>query len=274
MERRVLVTGAGSGLGLATVLHLAEIGFTAIGLVPNAVEKKALLEAAHERGLDVEVLEADLADADGRTDLLAGMKLWALVNNAGYMNAGQLRDVPIHDARDQLEVMVLAPLDLTLQALGPMIAAGQGRIVNVTTSAVHTSTPLTGWYQACKAALRELNDALRVELLDTGVNVIDLEPGGYRTGIWARAEAELNDRRSGSDRPELYDRVLRRIGSAEPAMGEPDQVAQEVGKLLTSGQPPRHRRIGPGSGLLRFFDQAVPDRVWDRLVATTARTGR
>ena len=102
------------------------------------------------------------------------------------MNAGLALDVPIADARTQLEVMVLAPMDLTRRVLPYMLERGQGRVVNVTSAAVHTSTPFTGWYQACKAALRELTDALRAELEDTGVDLVDIEPGGFRTAIWTR----------------------------------------------------------------------------------------
>lgn len=132
----------------------------------------------------MEVVEADLSQPEGRRDHLAHLDLWGLVNNAGYMNAGQIRDVPIDDARRQIETMVLAPAELALQVLPGMIGRGQGRIVNVTSSAVHTTTPLTGWYTACKAALRQVNDSLRLEVAPCGVAVVDIEPGGYR--VWDR----------------------------------------------------------------------------------------
>lgn len=267
MIRAVLVTGAGSGIGLATALHLAGLGFAVTGLVPTAGQEADLRAAARQRGVDLEAIEVDLADADRRAGVATSLDLWGLVNNAGYMNAGLLRDVPVEDARRQLETMVLAPLDLVRQALPAMTARGHGRIVNVTSSAVHTSTPLTGWYAACKAALRELTDSLRVELDGSGVDVVDLEPGGYRTGIWSGAVAELHRRRVASDRPDVYDRVLGRLDGARRIMGDPDRVAVAVGEILTMGRPPAHVRIGPGAASLRLADTLVPDRVWDRAVS-------
>lgn len=273
MLRRVLVTGAGSGIGLATAVHLAGLGFAVTGLVPTGEEEDVLLRRAAGRGVAVEVVRADLSDPSQRVGLASDMDLWGLVNNAGYMNAGQIRDVPIDDARRQMEAMVLAPVDLARQALPSMVAKGQGRIVNITSSALHTSTPLTGWYQACKAALRELNDSLRLEVEPCGVHVVDVEPGGYKTGIWAGAGRELQARREHSTRPDLYDRVPARLDRAEELMGDPDRVAAAVGRAVTTGKPPPHVRIGPGAAWLRVLDRTVPDRLWDRVMSRLAGLG-
>jgi short-subunit dehydrogenase len=240
-------------------------------VVPDDEGAAALASEAARRSVIVERVVADLADPDVRAGLLRPLQPWALVNNAGYMNAGRIQDVPLDDARRQLELMVVAPVDLTRQALLGMIDRGQGRIVNVTSSAVHTSSPLTGWYAAAKAALRELNDALRLELNDTGVDVIDVEPGGYRTRIWDRAKVELQDRQLRSDRPELYHRALKHMDEARRWMGDPEDVGAAVAGVLTVGQPPRHVRIGPGARVLRTLDAVLPDRLWDRGAGLPAR---
>lgn len=270
MQRQVLVTGAGSGFGLDAAVRLARAGFAVTGLVRTAEDARALEDVALGERLEIDILVADLADPDQRRGLLDDRPLWGLVNNAGYMNAGQLRDVPIDDARLQIETMVLAPVDLARQSLPGMIDRGQGRIVNVTSSAVHTSTPLTAWYQACKAALRELNDSLRLEVAPCGIEVVDIEPGGYRTGIWSGAERELQERAEGTDRPEVYGRVLRRIRPARALMGRPGSVGQAVVDVLTTGRPPAHVRIGPGATWLRLADHVVPDRAWDPVMRRVA----
>lgn len=273
MDRTVLITGASSGIGLATALHAASLGFGVVGLVPDEEGGQALLAAAGRGGVHVDVLVLDLGDPAARRNVGGRVDAWALVNNAGYMNAGQIRDVSVDDARRQLEVMVLAPADLSRQLLKGMVERGQGRIVNVTSSAAHTSTPLTGWYAAAKAALREINDALRLELRGTGVDVVDVEPGGYRTGIWEGAKRELARRRSSAAEPDLYDRAISKLAPAEAMMGDPQEVAQAIGELLTDGAPPSHRRVGPGARRLRVADAVVPDRVWDAVVSAVARTG-
>lgn len=270
MRRHILVTGASSGFGLATASHLASAGFDVTGLVPDGEGADALAERAGVDGVRVATVVADLSDPGQRAGLVEGMDLWGLVNNAGYMNAGQLRDVPVDDARRQIETMVLAPMDLTRQALPAMIGRGQGRVVNVTSGAVHTSTPLTGWYSACKAALRELTDALRLEVGPCGVFVTDVEPGGYRTGIWPGALDELRLRRAGSDRKDLYDRVLDKLQAGFALTGDPADVARAVGEVCSVGRPPAHVRVGPGAATMRVVDEVLPDRVRDRLVSLMA----
>jgi len=266
-ERAVLITGAGSGFGLATALHLADLGFTVVGLVPDESEGSTVRRSARGRGAQVEITYADLADPDARAHALAGRDLYALINNAGYMNAGFLEDVPIEEARQQLEAMVLAPMDLVRRSLPHMLARGEGRIVNVTSAAVHASTPFTGWYQACKAALRELTDTLRLELVDTGIDVIDVEPGGFATGIWARGSIELRAHQAQSGRPEAYRRPLETINRFQSQMSEAEDVARVVGEVLTTAHPPAHVRVGPDAGPLRLVSDLVPDHMWDRAMA-------
>jgi len=215
----------------------------------------------------VEVVEADLADPAERQAAVADRHLYALVNNAGYLNAGLLRDVGIDEARRQLEVMVLAPLDLAQRALPHMLRRGEGRIVNVTSAAVHTSTAVSGWYQASKAALRELTDALRLELASTGIDVIDVEPGGFKTGIWGRGQVELAERRRHSAEPDAYRQAARAIERAEPKMGQPEEVATTIGQALTTAHPKVHYRVGRDAGPLRVVAELVPDRWWDRVSA-------
>lgn len=272
MERRILITGAGSGIGLATALHLAGLGFSVVGLVPDDEEAGRLCDAAGERRVDVATVTADLADPSARAHAAEGLALYALVNNAGYLNAGLLRDVAIDDARRQLEVMALAPVDLALRAIPAMLDRGEGRIVNVTTAAVHTATPFSGWYQATKAVLRELTDSLRLELAGSGLDIVDVEPGAMDTRIWPRAGAELRRRRSVSATPGGYRRALFVADRLAPLAPDPAAVARAVGRALIAGGPPAHVRVGVQAPLARAVSELVPDRLWDRLSSVVSGT--
>lgn len=91
MIRTVLVTGADSGFGRAAVLQSASAGFRAVGLVRDEEAEESLRSAAHQRDQEVETVVADLSDPRARSRAVEGLEPWALVNNAGYMNAGQIR---------------------------------------------------------------------------------------------------------------------------------------------------------------------------------------
>jgi NAD(P)-dependent dehydrogenase (short-subunit alcohol dehydrogenase family) len=273
--RRVLVTGAGSGIGLATTVRLATHGYEVVALVPDHWERRGVREAAGAAGVGTSVrpIVCDLADAEARADAVAGLEVYGLVNNAGYMNAGLVSDVSIQEARRQLEVMVLAPLDLAERLKPGMLAAGVGRIVNVVSSGVHTSTPFTGWYQAAKAALRELTDSLREELSSGPIRVVDVEPGGISTNIWPRAREELLTRREVSQWPERYDRPLALLQRVAARAGSAEEVAAAIERALDERRPRRHYRVGPGAQLLRLVSDVVPDVLWDPVVRAATRAG-
>lgn len=118
MVRTVLVTGANSGLGLATALHLASLGFRVVGTARSEEKAEVLAKAASDAGAEVETAILDVTDGEACEELVTRLEPRGLVNNAGYMNAGQVVDVPPEDALRQLHTMVVAPMRLA--ALAPI----------------------------------------------------------------------------------------------------------------------------------------------------------
>jgi short-subunit dehydrogenase len=265
MLRRVLVTGANSGVGLETALHLAELGFRVVGAARSEEKAESLAKAATDAGVEVETAVLDVADAQACEELVPRLDLWGLVNNAGYMNVGRVDDVPIEDAQRQLEVMVVAPIRLAKLALPSMRRRGEGRIVNVSSVAAHATAAMTGWYQACKHALSAVSDALRREVADDGIDVVLIEPGGLNTGIADKAKEDLRRRRPGSVAPAAYDRALTAIDKVRPFVGEPIAAARVIGDALTAGRPRARYRVGADAPVVQLIQTLVPERVRDRL---------
>ena len=212
MSKSVVVTGANSGIGLATALELAAAGYDVIGTVRNAEKAAQLSAGAAERGLGVRTVELDVADEDStregfaEVDRMTGGGPWAVVNNAGFAQAGAVEDVSAEAARYQLEVNLVAPARIAQLVLPGMRERGGGRIVNVSSIAGRVSTPLTGWYSASKHALEALSDALRIEVAQFGVKVVLVEPGGFGTGIW-EAGHDTFPTPEGSAYAHVYDRA-------------------------------------------------------------------
>lgn len=266
MQRSVLVTGANSGIGLATALHLADLGFGTIGAVRSDAKAEILAKAAADADVAVQPVVLDVADADACARVMAGLDLYGLVNNAGYYNVGTIADVPIDDALRQLEVMAVAPMRLARLALPGMRERGQGRIVNVSSTLAHTTSALTGWYQASKHALSAVSDALRVETAGFGIDVVLVEPGGIKTNIWRNAEDDLLRHRPGSASVTAYDRALSVLQALEGRMRLPAAVAEVIGTALTAGRPKTRYRVGVEATALRWAHALTPERVKDRLL--------
>jgi NAD(P)-dependent dehydrogenase (short-subunit alcohol dehydrogenase family) len=263
-DRAVLVTGANSGIGLATVLELARRGFRAVGSV-RSEEKAAVVEkAAADAGVAVETVLLDVDDAAACERVVPGLGLWGLVNNAGYALTGAVEDVGDEEAEALFQTMVHAPMRLVRLAL-PSLREQRGRVVNVSSIAGRVSTPFAGHYTGAKHALEALTDALRVEVAGDGVKVVLVEPGGFRTGIWEEFERDIAEReRQGSRFVGAYRRSLRAQQLVEPLMGDPEQCARAIATALTTRVPRARYLVGLDAQAANLAYRLTPTMIRDR----------
>ena len=266
MKRTVLVTGAGSGIGLASAVEAARLGFRAVAAVHRPEQVDGVHEAAGTAGAAVAVEVLDVTDDDAVAALVDREEPWAVVESAGYMNAGLVEDVPIEHARHQLDVMLLAPARLAQLVLPGMRRRGGGRIVVISSPLGEANLPFQGWYGACKRALGALTDALRVEVVDDAVDVVLIEPGAADTPLWDRARAELADRREGSTRPDRYDRAIVLLDEVRSRAADPTEVAAIVGEALHAAHPRYRYRTPTGALPFALGARLVPTSVRDRVV--------
>jgi NAD(P)-dependent dehydrogenase (short-subunit alcohol dehydrogenase family) len=185
----VIVSGASTGIGAATVELLAQEGWIAFAGVRNETDA-ARLAAVHPNIWPILLDVGDRASIDGalKSVLAAGIPLRGVVSNAGIAVGGPLEHLPIDEIRRQFEVNVFGALALAQAAL-PHLPEGRGRIVFVGSISGRLATPYLGPYSASKFALRAFSDALRVELAPVGIGVSLIEPGSVKTPIWRKGRA-------------------------------------------------------------------------------------
>jgi NAD(P)-dependent dehydrogenase (short-subunit alcohol dehydrogenase family) len=212
----------------------------------------------------VETVVLDVRDAERCRAIVNRLRPWALINNAGFSDVGAIEDVSDEEARNQLETMVVGPIRLARLALPHMRAAGQGRIVNISSIYGLTTTPFSGWYQASKHALEAASDALRVEVARDGIRVILIEPGGVNTNIWEEMKADLT-RRAGSSYETEYRRVLTLLAPYKAFMTEPVSVAGVIGRALTARSPRARYLVGRDAQGIAVAQSLVPTAVRDRI---------
>ena len=258
----VLVTGANSGIGLATVLEVARRGFLTYGSVRSEAKAEAVEKAAADAGVEVRTVQLDVSDAAQCEEVVAGLRLYGLVNNAGYGLTGAIEDVPDDEVRQHLETMVVAPMRLARLALPSMREHGGGRIVNVSSIAGRVSVPLAGWYTASKHALEAASDALRVEVARDGVKVSLVEPGGFKTGIWEEFDRDV-ERRQGSAYEDGYRRTKRLVGLTTPIMGDPAHVAKAIAGAVAARAPRARYLVGLDAQAINLVTKMTPTPIQD-----------
>ncbi|MEW1905452.1 SDR family oxidoreductase [Streptomyces sp. NPDC086147] len=272
MQRSVMVTGATSGLGLATALRLASVGYEVIATARSDHQADRLRAAAAERGVRLSVVLLDVADASACRHVVdqvaeeGGGVPWALVNNAGIPLAGAVEDIDDEAVRHLLEVNVLAPARLARLLLPAMRRRGGGRIVNISSLGGRITAPGMGWYCAGKAALGAVNDALRMEASPAGVQVVLIEGGGYASNIWNKAADDLRELATDGRSPfaGMYRAAEAplRAGAMLPA---PEPVARAVERALGAARPRARYVIGARTRVRMVADALIPPRVSDHV---------
>jgi NAD(P)-dependent dehydrogenase (short-subunit alcohol dehydrogenase family) len=202
--KTALITGAGRGIGRAIALGLADAGAGLILLARSAGqldETRTMLLGRGAEAARIRVVAVDLGDEEQR-DRAAGAAIEAarvdiLVNNAATVEPlGVTASIPAAELRRAFELNVIAPAELTAAVLPGMLAAGWGRIVNVSSGIAARPGSMVGGnaYAATKAALEAHTVNLAAELSGTGVTVNAYRPGGVDTAMQAWIRGQDPDR--------------------------------------------------------------------------------
>jgi len=196
--RKMLVTGASSGIGYDIALVMAGLGVKTALLARRQALLDNLASAIRDQGGDAMVLAADISRREEVHRAVARAlsefgHIDILVNSAGIMEPGMVETMDPQSLQRMLDVNLLGTLH-TIQELTPaMRRAGSGHIVNIGSLAGRRGMPPLGGYSATKFALVGLTEALRVELFGTGVHVALVMPGVVDTPM-IRSDAQLEHR--------------------------------------------------------------------------------
>jgi NAD(P)-dependent dehydrogenase (short-subunit alcohol dehydrogenase family) len=183
--KRVLVSGAGRGLGRALVAALAAAGAREVVAGTRKPEARATLEAL---ALSVTPVQLDVT-SDSDVAAVAQMgTMDILINNAGFAGFGNPLTMSFDDIEQELAVNYIGVLRLTRAIVPAMIAQGDGMIVNIATAFSKVNLPLIGTYCATKSALLSLGQAMRAHLAGTGVRVITVLPTTIDTDMSSGAD--------------------------------------------------------------------------------------
>ena len=212
MRKSVIVTGASSGIGKATVIKLIESGYQVFGLARRYDKLVTLFSSEsiskENKKEDLYIpIEFDITKPETFNDILGTIlsrasenTVYGLVNNAGYVEPGAIEDISMNNLRDQFETNFFGLVGFTKKILPLMMTGrnkeeegGGGRIVNVSSLAGLISLPLIGAYSATKYALEAVSDALRIEVWNKNIKIITINPGVIETDIYDVLKTRRDD---------------------------------------------------------------------------------
>ncbi len=270
-----VITGASTGIGLATAKHFIAQGYHVFGSVRKSADAERLTQ---QLGNGFTPLLFDVRDADAinkaaglvRTHL-KGHTLQVLVNNAGIAIGGPLLHQPIDEFRQHIEINLIGALTV-IQAFAPLLGADRtlqgkpGRIINVSTMGGKIGAPFLGAYAAAKHGLEGMSESLRRELLLYGIDVIIIGPGGVITPIWDKAEQQDPTTYSHTDYVPAMKKFLAIMLNDGRNGLTAEYIAKVIYKASTVDSPRVRYALVKGKFVKYTLPLLLPKRWVDRLI--------
>jgi NAD(P)-dependent dehydrogenase (short-subunit alcohol dehydrogenase family) len=270
LNSSVVVTGASTGIGRATVLELVSAGFRVFGTVRREADAESLRKQFPDVVTPVlmDLLDGDSVRAAGELIKATG-PLFGLVNNAGAAFPGPLETIPIEVFRRQIEINLTAQL-LVTQVMLPALhrsaeEIGDARIIMIGSIGGRLAGPMMGGYSAAKHGLVGLSSSLRAELAPFKIKVVLIEPGAIATPIWWRGMATGEELQSldpdGNARYADQIATATRMGKRAESSGLDASVpAKIILETLRSANPRPRQVVGREAKVIAALIRVLPFR--------------
>jgi NAD(P)-dependent dehydrogenase (short-subunit alcohol dehydrogenase family) len=269
MASVAVVTGANSGIGRATAIHLAASGYSVVGTVRNRGRATKLGAIAADRGVEVELVELDVADDEsvrrGFEDILertGGVDV--LVNNAGVGGNGVVEETHPSDYLDVMNVNLCGAVRCAQAVLPGMRERGSGAIVNITSVAGRVGALAQSPYVASKWALEGISEGMAQELAPFGIRVVIIEPGITKSAIFAKS-VDYPNATGAYEAP--YQRMFQMYATGIPIATDPFEVADVIHHAVTTDEPRLRYVTSWGAAELIKGRERMTDADWVALGA-------
>jgi NAD(P)-dependent dehydrogenase (short-subunit alcohol dehydrogenase family) len=266
----VLVTGASSGFGRATAQRLVDAGMVVYGTSRKATDRSQ--ESAALRMLAMDVCD-DASVAEGVARIIAEQgRIDVVVNNAGISVCGSIEDTSIEEAQLQLDTNFFGALRVIRCVLPHMRRARRGKIINVSSIGGLMGLPFQGLYSASKFALEGLTEALRMEVKAFGVDVVNVNPGDFHTGM--TSNRIFTQHAATRDYAEQLAATLAVYEHDEINGSDPVLVAELIEKLISTSSPKVRYLVGMRAQKAgAWLKRVVGSRSFERVMQQHCKIG-
>lgn len=240
---KILVTGAGTGLGKLMALALANKGYQVIATVHSLEQVALLKQTALENKVELTVEKLDISDVLDREKAFK-WNVDVLINNAGIAETGPLAEIPMEYFRRNFEVNVFSTLALTQGIVQQMVHRGiAGKVIFISSIAGIITKPLTGPYCATKHALEAIAEVMSEELKDHNIQVSLVNPGPYDTGF---NDAQMQEMKKWYNPQKNFTRLTEDSFKFPLKQYQPDELIERIVQIV-SGEVQLFRNLLPES---------------------------
>lgn len=244
----IVITGASSGIGLATALRLAKEGNKVYGISRNEFSSdkfSCLVGDVNDESRMVSLFD-EIEKREGRID--------ALINNAGFGIAGAIADTKKENVEAIVNTNLTAVISLSGKIIPYLQRTGGGNIINISSVGGIVPLPFQACYSATKAGVEIFSRALAGEVKQDNIKVTAVLPGDTKTGF---TKARIIDEKQDSTYNGRMKKSVGRMAHDEQHGKSPDTVAKVISKVLKSKRPPLRKTVGFMSKFEVFLTRIV-----------------
>jgi NAD(P)-dependent dehydrogenase (short-subunit alcohol dehydrogenase family) len=260
-----VVTGANSGIGRATAIHLAQQGHDVYGTVRSVDKAGKLLAMATDAGVEINLVELDVADDDsvhaGFARILdeTSGRVDVLVNNAGIGGNAVAEECPPSTYLEIMNVNLCGAVRCLQQVLPGMRARHGGTIVNITSIAGRIAALAQSPYVTSKWALEGLSEGLAQELAPFGIRVVIIEPGVTKSAIFAK-NIDAPNQTGAYDAH--YRRMFQFYAAGHAQATDPFEVGRLIHHAITTDEPQLRYAVSWAGPEIIAGRQRMSDEAW------------
>ena len=271
-KKVILITGASSGIGYDAAQTLAQQGHR-VYAAARRVERMEPLKTVGVQVISMDVTDEASMQKGVESVIQAEGRIDVLINNAGYGYFGAIENVPMEEARKQLEVNVFGLARLTQLVLPYMRKQRSGRIINTSSIAGKMVFYMGGWYNVTKYSVEALSDALRMELKPFGIDVVMIEPGAIKTDWGVIAARHLMESSVGTAYEQIGTQWAKNMDWFYKTnwLSSPKVVTKAICRAVNSRRPKARYCRGRISITGRVFHALLPARWWDAIMRLGGR---
>jgi NAD(P)-dependent dehydrogenase (short-subunit alcohol dehydrogenase family) len=271
MNQSVLITGASTGLGFATALHLAKNGFQVYATSLSRDDRLLIEDAAQAADVSLRFLQLDITDKESIHAAIEQVVaecggIFALVNNAGTRLRGCFEDLEDKEIRRLFMTNVFGTMSMTRAVLPHMRRASCGRIIMITSVAGKMGSFGLSAYCASKFSQEGFTESIAQELVPFGIRLVIIEPGIINTEAWTTnrviAKGAANHRSPYFDWFQRMEALSDQLVQSSSTTTQ--DIARMVEKSLRAKRPKLRYMVGKRAKVIFMLRKYLPGEIFDR----------